>query len=184
MEGCREISTRGSVGRLRWEAALSVVRLAAVRSSLEKSTLRIKSGARTSMDKQTRLTAALERETRFGMGASFRSRRQHDVMDADHVGGRPAVSARARRRAVVGGARRSADGLVRARTDRRAMGWLHYSCRYYKDPGWCSEPRMPSSVFACLTCPAAGPSELVEHDRTRREQRDRHGLGPAVVRLP
>jgi tRNA-splicing ligase RtcB len=34
-------------------------------------------------DDQTRLTRALERETRFGMGASFRSRRQHDVMDAD-----------------------------------------------------------------------------------------------------
>ena len=32
---------------------------------------------------QTRLTRALEGETRFGMGASFRSRRQHDVMDAD-----------------------------------------------------------------------------------------------------
>jgi tRNA-splicing ligase RtcB len=34
-------------------------------------------------DDQTRLTRALERETRFGMGASFQSRRQHDVMDAD-----------------------------------------------------------------------------------------------------
>src|SRR6266851_1442463 len=34
-------------------------------------------------DDQTRLTGALERETRFGIGASFRSRRQHDVMDAD-----------------------------------------------------------------------------------------------------
>ncbi len=34
-------------------------------------------------DNQTRLTGALERETRFGIGASFRSRRQHDVMDAD-----------------------------------------------------------------------------------------------------
>jgi len=32
---------------------------------------------------QARLTGALERETRFGMGAAFRSRRQHDVMDAD-----------------------------------------------------------------------------------------------------
>lgn len=32
---------------------------------------------------QTRLTGAIERETRFGMGASFRARRQHDVMDAD-----------------------------------------------------------------------------------------------------
>jgi tRNA-splicing ligase RtcB (3'-phosphate/5'-hydroxy nucleic acid ligase) len=32
---------------------------------------------------QARLTRALESETRFGMGASFRSRRQHDVMDAD-----------------------------------------------------------------------------------------------------
>ncbi len=32
---------------------------------------------------QTRLTHALERETRFGIGASFRSRRQHEVMDAD-----------------------------------------------------------------------------------------------------
>src|SRR5437899_10327027 len=34
-------------------------------------------------DDQTRLTRALERETRFGIGASFRSRRQHDVLDAD-----------------------------------------------------------------------------------------------------
>ena len=30
------------------------------------------------VDDQTRFTRALERETRFGMGASFRSRRQHD----------------------------------------------------------------------------------------------------------
>jgi tRNA-splicing ligase RtcB len=35
------------------------------------------------VDDQTRLTGAIERETRFGMGAAFRSRRQHDVMDAD-----------------------------------------------------------------------------------------------------
>jgi tRNA-splicing ligase RtcB len=34
-------------------------------------------------DDQERLTRALERETQFGMGATFRSRRQHDVMDAD-----------------------------------------------------------------------------------------------------
>jgi tRNA-splicing ligase RtcB len=34
-------------------------------------------------DDRSRLTSALERETRFGIGASFRSRRQHDVMDAD-----------------------------------------------------------------------------------------------------
>jgi tRNA-splicing ligase RtcB len=34
-------------------------------------------------DEQTRLTSAIERETRFGIGASFRARRQHDVMDAD-----------------------------------------------------------------------------------------------------
>jgi tRNA-splicing ligase RtcB len=34
-------------------------------------------------DAQSRLSRALEHETRFGMGASFRSRRQHDVMDAD-----------------------------------------------------------------------------------------------------
>ena len=32
---------------------------------------------------QARLTRAIERETRFGMGASFETRRQHDVMDAD-----------------------------------------------------------------------------------------------------
>jgi tRNA-splicing ligase RtcB len=32
---------------------------------------------------KTRLKPALERETRFGMGASFQSRRQHEVMDAD-----------------------------------------------------------------------------------------------------
>src|SRR5919198_442941 len=30
-----------------------------------------------------RLTRALESETRFGVGAEFRTRRQHDVMDAD-----------------------------------------------------------------------------------------------------
>jgi tRNA-splicing ligase RtcB (3'-phosphate/5'-hydroxy nucleic acid ligase) len=30
-----------------------------------------------------RLTAAIERETRFGMGAAFARRRQHDVMDLD-----------------------------------------------------------------------------------------------------
>jgi tRNA-splicing ligase RtcB len=34
-------------------------------------------------DDQARLTRAIERETRFGMGASFQSRRQHGVMDAD-----------------------------------------------------------------------------------------------------
>jgi tRNA-splicing ligase RtcB len=32
-------------------------------------------------DEKPRLTNALERETRFGMGATFRSPRQHDVMD-------------------------------------------------------------------------------------------------------
>ena len=32
---------------------------------------------------QGRMTGALERETRFGLGASFKARRQHDVMDAD-----------------------------------------------------------------------------------------------------
>jgi tRNA-splicing ligase RtcB len=34
-------------------------------------------------DDQTRLKRAIESETRFGMGATFRSRRQHDVMDSD-----------------------------------------------------------------------------------------------------
>jgi tRNA-splicing ligase RtcB (3'-phosphate/5'-hydroxy nucleic acid ligase) len=34
-------------------------------------------------DDQPRLRNALERETQFGMGATFRNRRQHDVMDAD-----------------------------------------------------------------------------------------------------
>jgi tRNA-splicing ligase RtcB len=33
--------------------------------------------------KQDRLTRTVESETRFGVGASFRERRQHDVMDAD-----------------------------------------------------------------------------------------------------
>jgi len=33
--------------------------------------------------KRDRLTRAIEVETRFGVGASFRERRQHDVMDAD-----------------------------------------------------------------------------------------------------
>jgi tRNA-splicing ligase RtcB len=32
---------------------------------------------------ESRLTRAIERETRFGVGGSFTSRRQHDVMDAD-----------------------------------------------------------------------------------------------------
>jgi tRNA-splicing ligase RtcB len=34
-------------------------------------------------DDSTRLTNALERETRFGIGAAFRSPRRHDVMDLD-----------------------------------------------------------------------------------------------------
>jgi tRNA-splicing ligase RtcB len=34
-------------------------------------------------DAKPRLTKALERETRFGMGATFRSPRQHEVMDRD-----------------------------------------------------------------------------------------------------
>lgn len=33
--------------------------------------------------KQNRLTQAIEAETRFGVGATFRSRRHHEVMDAD-----------------------------------------------------------------------------------------------------
>jgi tRNA-splicing ligase RtcB len=33
--------------------------------------------------RQERLTRAIETETRFGVGASFRERRQHDVLDAD-----------------------------------------------------------------------------------------------------
>jgi tRNA-splicing ligase RtcB (3'-phosphate/5'-hydroxy nucleic acid ligase) len=37
-------------------------------------------------DDESRLTQALERETRFGIGATFKSPRQHDVMDRDwHV---------------------------------------------------------------------------------------------------
>jgi tRNA-splicing ligase RtcB len=35
------------------------------------------------LDEQERLGSALERETRFGIGAEFRKRRQHAVMDAD-----------------------------------------------------------------------------------------------------
>ena len=34
-------------------------------------------------EEQTRLARAIERETRFGMGAQFKTRRQHHVMDAD-----------------------------------------------------------------------------------------------------
>src|SRR5262249_10161086 len=34
-------------------------------------------------DDQNRLTRVLERETRFGMGATFRSPHEHDVMDRD-----------------------------------------------------------------------------------------------------
>jgi tRNA-splicing ligase RtcB len=37
----------------------------------------------TLVDNKDRLTRTLERETRFGMGAVFRSPRQHDVMDLD-----------------------------------------------------------------------------------------------------
>ena len=38
----------------------------------------------TALDReQTRLTRALQAETRFGVGAEFRARRQHEVMDAD-----------------------------------------------------------------------------------------------------
>src|SRR6266403_1033533 len=33
--------------------------------------------------KQDRLTRAIEAETRFGVGANFKHRREHDVMDAD-----------------------------------------------------------------------------------------------------
>src|SRR5471030_2834049 len=33
--------------------------------------------------KQDRLTRAIETETRFGVGANFKKRRAHDVMDAD-----------------------------------------------------------------------------------------------------
>jgi tRNA-splicing ligase RtcB len=35
------------------------------------------------VDDQARLTTALERETRFGVGGTFKTKRQHDVMDAD-----------------------------------------------------------------------------------------------------
>jgi len=38
---------------------------------------------RTLTDDKPRLTTAIERETRFGMGATFRSPRQHEVMDRD-----------------------------------------------------------------------------------------------------
>lgn len=38
---------------------------------------------RTLEQKQDRLTQAIEAETRFGVGATFRSRRQHEVLDAD-----------------------------------------------------------------------------------------------------
>jgi tRNA-splicing ligase RtcB len=34
-------------------------------------------------DDQAKLARAIERETRFGVGGSFKTRRQHDVMDAD-----------------------------------------------------------------------------------------------------
>jgi len=33
--------------------------------------------------KQDRLTRAIEAETRFGVGANFKERREHDVLDAD-----------------------------------------------------------------------------------------------------
>ncbi|HEV2455762.1 MAG TPA: RtcB family protein [Verrucomicrobiae bacterium] len=39
--------------------------------------------ARDLEQKQERLTRAIEAETRFGVGAAFRQRREHDVMDAD-----------------------------------------------------------------------------------------------------
>jgi tRNA-splicing ligase RtcB len=34
-------------------------------------------------DDQSRLTSAIERETRFGIGATFKQKRRHDVMDLD-----------------------------------------------------------------------------------------------------
>jgi tRNA-splicing ligase RtcB len=37
----------------------------------------------TLLDDQARLRSAIERETRFGMGATFRAPRRHDVMDRD-----------------------------------------------------------------------------------------------------
>jgi tRNA-splicing ligase RtcB len=37
----------------------------------------------TLQDEQARLSRALESETRFGMGATFKTRRRHEVMDAD-----------------------------------------------------------------------------------------------------
>ena len=37
------------------------------------------------LNDKDRLTRAIERETQFGVGAAFRSPRQHDVMDDDVV---------------------------------------------------------------------------------------------------
>lgn len=42
--------------------------------------------ARDLEQKQDRLTRAIEAETRFGVGATFKQRREHDVMDADWSG--------------------------------------------------------------------------------------------------
>ena len=39
--------------------------------------------ARDLEQKQDRLTRAIEAETRFGVGAAFKERREHDVLDAD-----------------------------------------------------------------------------------------------------
>src|SRR5262249_4184822 len=66
-------------------------------------------------DDQPRLQRALERETQFGMGATFRSRRQHEVMDADWRGASPTPALKERAGAQLGasGSRNPLAGIGR-----------------------------------------------------------------------
>jgi tRNA-splicing ligase RtcB len=69
-------------------------------------------------DDQSRLANALERETQFGVGASFRSPRQHDVMDEDWTV--TAVTAKMKERAwsqLAPAARVAEKGGVSARRE-------------------------------------------------------------------
>lgn len=53
-------------------------------------------------DRQSELIQAIESETRFGMGATFKQRRQHDVLDADWTVSKPTRSNKERAWAQLG----------------------------------------------------------------------------------
>ncbi len=74
---------------------------------------------------QDRLARAIERETRFGIGASFQTRRQHEVMDADwhvtavtarHEGPRLGAARHERQRQSLRRVRRAHGARPRGRT--------------------------------------------------------------------